>query len=80
MPVPRLRPTSIPALKRKRIIAVACGSFHTLAVNDSGEVYSWGVGEKGQLGHGDLESRKVPTQVVALQQKVIIAVAAGEVR
>ena len=43
-----------------------------------GDVYSWGIGERGQLGHGDLESRKVPTTVLLLQGKDICSIAAGE--
>lgn len=32
------------------IIAVSCGDFHTLALNNIGEVYAWGKSTLGQLG------------------------------
>jgi hypothetical protein len=32
---------------------VRCGSNHTCAITDTGEVYSWGKGDAGQLGVGD---------------------------
>lgn len=36
---------------------IACGDFHSLALDDEGRVYSWGGGgnskNKGQLGHGN---------------------------
>ena len=32
---------------------IAAGSFHTLAVNDSGELYAWGNNTIGQLGNGE---------------------------
>lgn len=74
----RMTPTSIPTLKRKHIRDIACGSFHTLAVTETGDVYSWGIGERGQLGHGDLENRKTPWPILGLQGHEIGTIAAGE--
>lgn len=34
----------------KRAVQVISGRYHTLAVTDSGEVYSWGLNDHGQLG------------------------------
>ena len=36
---------------------------HTLACTGDGEVYSWGDGYKGKLGHNDQESRDTPTRI-----------------
>jgi alpha-tubulin suppressor-like RCC1 family protein len=33
------------------------------AVNDKGEMFTWGSGGQGQLGHGDTNGRSLPTQV-----------------
>ena len=74
----RLTPTPIPALKRKHVKTFACGSFHTVAVTETGDVFSWGIGERGQLGHGDLENKKTPWPVLELQGTEIAVVAAGE--
>jgi alpha-tubulin suppressor-like RCC1 family protein len=74
----RLTPTPIPALKRKHIRDIACGSFHTIAVTETGDVFSWGIGERGQLGHGDLENHKTPWPILGLQGHEIGAIAAGE--
>ena len=74
----RLTPTPIPALKRKHVKAIACGSFHTLAVTETGDVFSWGIGERGQLGHGDLENHKTPQPISSLQGIEIGSIAAGE--
>ncbi|RHY29020.1 hypothetical protein DYB32_005521, partial [Aphanomyces invadans] len=43
-------PVQIDALRPYNIVGVACGYTHTLAVSDSGELFSWGLGEYGQLG------------------------------
>ena len=37
-----------------KIKKVALGMFHALSLADSGEVYSWGSGASGQLGHDKL--------------------------
>lgn len=35
-----------------RVVAVAAGMEHSLALTEGGEVYSWGTSEHGRLGHG----------------------------
>tara|TARA_B110001452_G_scaffold11041_1_gene9183 strand:+ start:3615 stop:8069 length:4455 start_codon:yes stop_codon:yes gene_type:complete len=74
----RLVPTPIPSLKRKHLQQIICGSFHTIALSEGGDIFTWGIGERGQLGHGDLENRKTPTPVLALQGFEIGSIAAGE--
>lgn len=39
-------------LKKIRIVAASCGAEHTLALTDTGEVFSWGSRKNGRLGHG----------------------------
>uniref|UniRef100_A0A3B3ZI62 Uncharacterized protein n=1 Tax=Periophthalmus magnuspinnatus TaxID=409849 RepID=A0A3B3ZI62_9GOBI len=70
--VPRL----IEALKTKRIRDIACGSSHSAAITSSGELYSWGLGEYGRLGHGDNTTQK-PQMVEGLRGKKIVHVAVG---
>ena len=43
---------------------VALGFQHTAALDAYGNVYTWGCGEQGQLGHGDKESASVPRRVL----------------
>ncbi len=43
-------PRPINKLSNKKIISIACGMYHTLALSDIGDVYSWGRGFQGQLG------------------------------
>lgn len=40
----------ISKLSNKKVVELACGMFHTLALSDTGDVYSWGRGFEGQLG------------------------------
>jgi len=36
------KPTLVESLKGKRIVSVAVGALHSLAVSDKGEVWAWG--------------------------------------
>nr|CAB3486248.1 unnamed protein product [Digitaria exilis] len=49
------------------VVEVACGSYHVAVLTNAGEVYTWGKGANGRLGHGDVADRKVPTVVEALR-------------
>ncbi|XP_040267198.1 RCC1 domain-containing protein 1 isoform X2 [Bufo bufo] len=42
---------------------ISCGSRHTAALNRCGELYTWGWGKYGQLGHGDTKTRDQPKRV-----------------
>lgn len=57
-------------LLSKKIVSVACGDNHTVCVTEEGEVYSWGFGKKGALGHGSTESVSQPKKVEGLSNIV----------
>ena len=59
METPRL----IEALRSKRVRDIACGSSHSAAIISNGELYTWGMGEYGRLGHGDTTTQLKPKQV-----------------
>lgn len=65
----------------KHVLQVSCGSRHALAVCTDGDVYSWGFGQNGRLGHGDQNLYAVPKIIEAFQlsdEQKIIEVAAGD--
>ncbi|KAE9047077.1 hypothetical protein PR002_g1248 [Phytophthora rubi] len=39
-----------------RVVEVACGLRHALALTEDGMVFSWGFNDHGQLGHGSAET------------------------
>jgi alpha-tubulin suppressor-like RCC1 family protein len=45
------------------VVQVAAGNNHSMALAATGGLYSWGVGNRGQLGHGDKENVAVPRVV-----------------
>ncbi|XP_013924518.1 PREDICTED: RCC1 domain-containing protein 1, partial [Thamnophis sirtalis] len=53
------------------------GLEHALLLAAGGALFSWGGGRHGQLGHGDLESRREPRAVEALQGLAVAEAAAG---
>ena len=47
-------------------MAVDCGDSHTVCVTENGEVFSWGRGKFGALGHGTTEDVHQPKKVEGL--------------
>ncbi|KAJ4844795.1 hypothetical protein Tsubulata_034168 [Turnera subulata] len=56
---------------------VSCGSYHIAILTTTSEVYTWGKGKNGQLGHGDNEDRKTPCLVRFLKDKQVKNIACG---
>lgn len=55
-------------------IEVDAGEFCSAAINNIGELYTWGYNNIGQLGLGDTTNRSTPTRVGLLSNWVKIAV------
>ena len=70
-------PRAVAALRQLRVVRVACGS-HTLALTAQGELYSWGHGVQGQLGHGGTTSEAAPRRVEALRHTRVVGLAGGQ--
>jgi len=62
-------------MQDRRIVSVAAGYSHCLALSLEGEVYSWGSGAYGALGHGGEGARAVPCRIESLSR--IEHIAAG---
>lgn len=64
-------------LSGKHIVHIAVGSTYSAAVTASGELYTWGRGNYGRLGHGSSEDHSLPSLVSALKGHRVIDVACG---
>lgn len=69
-------PRLVAALRSTPLKAVACGGAHTAALDEQGTVYSWGLNDKGQLGHDrDVNEVGLPAEVPVPER--VVALAAG---
>jgi len=66
-------PNLITSLDGVVILDFDAGAYHSIAVTTSGDVYTWGANNLGQLGQGDLSIRTTPTRVRFLQSAVTSA-------
>ena len=62
------------------IVHIACGWDHSLAVTDHGQLYAWGAGTNGKLGHGDENDRSIPTLVTSMSNVYVVQAEAGELK
>jgi E3 ubiquitin-protein ligase HERC2 len=72
-------PTLIESLQHVFIkkVAVNSGGKHCLALSSDSEVFSWGEGEDGKLGHGNRDSYDRPKLIEALSGLGVIDIACG---
>ncbi|WEW58164.1 hypothetical protein PRK78_003632 [Emydomyces testavorans] len=72
----------------KRIVNVALGQDHSIAISDQGEVFTWGSNKYGQLGYtlprtkvkDDLPIQTTPRQIFnPLKKEIIVAAAASAI-
>ncbi|XP_048005438.1 probable E3 ubiquitin-protein ligase HERC2 [Leguminivora glycinivorella] len=71
------RPMRVTGMQGKMIVSIATGSLHCVACTDTGEVYTWGDNDEGQLGDGTTLAAQRPRLLTALQGKRVTKVACG---
>lgn len=72
----------VPCLVEDKLVGesveeIACGAYHVTVLTSKNEVYTWGKGANGRLGHGDIEDRKTPTLVESLKDRHVRYIACG---
>ena len=66
------KPKVVEAFKTKKIISVACGSRHTVAIIQGGLVSTWGDAENGVSGNGEVSGMQFLPQILdSMEDKVI---------
>lgn len=66
--------------KKERVASIAAGNNHLVVLTTSGNIYTWGAGEQGQLGRKILERRKIhgtTPEKVTLKPRSLKAVVVG---
>ena len=73
------RPKAIWALVGKAVSDIHCGAEYSVAVSEqTKEIYSWGWGDFGRLGHADSADVFLPKPISSLSGKKVSAVACGD--
>lgn len=70
-------PSPILTLQRKRIVQIAVGKEHAIALSEGGRCFAWGKNDFGQLGTGDEENRALPVYTELPYETYISQVACG---
>ena len=58
-------------------VAVNSGGKHCLALSSEGDVFSWGEGDDGKLGHDNKNSCDRPRVIEALRGKDVVDISCG---
>lgn len=74
----QLTPVLIQSLSHLIVSFIACGTQHSMAITNKGEVYTWGSGRQGQLGTGISGYCPAPKLVEILQNKGVFTGTCGE--
>lgn len=70
-------PRIVQSLTGSVVTQVACGSYHTAAVCANGDLYTWGGGMYGKLGHGNESGHSTPKKVEGLSGFPVAQIACG---
>jgi len=57
--------------------SISCGEYCTAAISNKGELYTWGSGGHGRLGHGNTETVNKPTLVKSVETVAFAQVSVG---
>lgn len=70
---------TVEELEQKHVMQIACGGEHSVALLKNGEVYTFGAGNKGQLGHGSTNNEYFPQVLCSLKasRRLVHQVACG---
>lgn len=72
----------LPCLVQDKLVGefveeISCGDNHVAVLTSRSEVFTWGRGSNGRLGHGDTEDRRSPTFVEALRDRNVKSISCG---
>lgn len=70
-------PTLVPELSGKTVVKVVVGGGYCAALTLAGQLFTWGSGGHGRLGHGNCDDVATPKQVSAFEGVKIADVSCG---
>ena len=72
----RKKPTLLKVLSDKKVVSVAVGSLHNLALTSDGRVFSWGCNDDGALGRAGQEN--IPLPIATFDEVPIKKISVGD--
>ena len=63
--------------QQSKVNWIACGGNRSFAVTETGDVYGWGQGSQGALGHAEVRDCSRPTKIPFQSDIRIVQVASG---
>ena len=73
----QLTPVEVPLMRGHRVAKLCCGFNHVAILGSCGNIFTFGLGTRGQLGLGDLQSCSTPTLVDGIAGVKMVDVACG---
>lgn len=73
------KPVLVPL--QKKVIQIACGSYHSVALTSEGEIYAWGSNNCGQLGLSMGTNQQTPKRVnghLTAYNKKVVSLSCGQ--
>ncbi|KAJ8727556.1 hypothetical protein PYW07_001675 [Mythimna separata] len=72
------KPKFVKMLATRNVIQVSCGAYHSLALTNNGDLFSWGANSFGQCGLGTMTNKEmIPQQINSLLGVPIAMIACG---
>ena len=70
-------PHKVEALRGRNVCTVVASGDASCAVTTAGELFTWGCGARGRLGHGDEDVQLAPKRVDVLRDEWVVSVTLG---
>jgi hypothetical protein len=68
----QLIPIKVNGFNEEKIFMISCGDWYSMALTESGRVFSWGSNRSGQLGHSNNKEFISKPTIVSLYDKISI--------
>ncbi|XP_075231807.1 serine/threonine-protein kinase Nek8-like [Lycorma delicatula] len=72
-----IKPRLVEKLLSVDVVEMSCGEHHCAVISGEGELYTWGRGESGRLGHGNEQDCCLPTVVHLPKNDELLCVVCG---
>jgi hypothetical protein len=71
------KPIKVNGFNNKKLVMISCGAHHSMALTESGSVFSWGCNSSGQLDHGNTINSNTP-KPIGLKEFIIKKISCGQ--